>query len=313
MSEASTRISRLEIIPIREAFAHEAYDFTAWLEAHIDVLGQRLGLQLNVTGRERRVGDFIIDLVCEDESGRQVVIENQLERTNHSHLGQLLTYMIGVGAKRAIWIATESRSEHQKVIEWLNESSPDDFGFYMVKLEAAKIGDSALAPLFTVLAAPDKQSKEIGEEKKNWASRHHDRHEFWTQLLEKAKSKTKLFSNISPSRSNWIGTSAGVSGLKYTFVVTNEWGAVELYIDSDRESGAKNKELFDFLFTNKDQIERAFGETLEWERLDEKRACRIRKSFEAFGLSAPEKWSPLQDQMIEAMIRLEKSVKQFLK
>lgn len=313
MGAIQTKISRLEIVPVREAFAHEAYDFTAWLEEHIDVLSQRLELRLAVTGREKRVGDFIIDLVCEDEAGRQVVIENQLERTNHSHLGQLLTYMIGVDAKQAIWIATESRPEHQKVIEWLNESSPDDIGFYLVKVEAARIGNSDLAPLFTILAAPDKQSKELGEEKKTWAARHQVRNDFWTLLLERARVKTKLFNNISPSRSNWIGTSAGVSGLKYTFVVTNDWGAVELYIDSDKESGAKNKELFDSLYSNRDEIESNFGGPLDWERLDAKRASRIRKSFNDLGLSNSDQWDNLQTQMIEAMIRLEKAVKPFIK
>jgi len=312
MNQGPNEVSRLEIVPVRAAFAHEAYDFTKWLESHIEVLGERLGLQLTVTGREKRVGDFILDLVCESEDGQQVVIENQLERTNHSHLGQILTYMIGLEAQIAIWISTEARPEHQRVIEWLNESSSTEVGFYLVKVEAARIGNSPYAPLFTVLASPNNQAKEIGEQKKEWASRHLSRHEFWTGLLERSKSKTRLFGNISPSKSNWIGTGAGVSGIKFTYVITGEWGAVELYIDTDKETGDKNKRIFDLLAQDKSSIENVFGEPLEWERLDSKRASRIRKTFSSLGLSQEDGWPELQDQMIDAMIRLEKAVKPFL-
>ncbi|MBV2168575.1 MAG: DUF4268 domain-containing protein [Bdellovibrio sp.] len=312
MSNRTPEVSRLEILPVRQAFAHEAYDFTKWLENHIDVLSERLGLQLSVTGREKRVGDFIIDLVCEDEEGQQVVIENQLERTNHSHLGQILTYMIGMEAQIAIWISTEARPEHQKVIEWLNESSSSEVGFYLVKVEAVRIGDSPYAPLFSVLAAPTNQAKELGEQKKEWASRHQNRQEFWAGLLEKSKGKTKLFSNTSPGKYHWIGVGAGISGIKYTYVIGNDSASVDFYIDTDKNSGEQNKRIFDLLLRDKEKIETMFGGSLEWDRLDSKRASRIRKTISSSGLAQVERWSELQDQMLDSMIRLEKAIKPFL-
>lgn len=312
LSQDPKNISRLEVVPIRKAFPHEANNFTRWLEEHIDALGDRLGLKLSVTGREKRVGDFILDLECESEDGQLVVIENQLEKTNHSHLGQLLTYMVGVEAQIAIWIATEARFEHQQVIEWLNESSSTNVGFYLVRVEAVRIDESPYAPLFTVLASPTEQAKEIGEQKKEWAARHYSRNEFWTELLEKSKNRTKLFSNVSPGKSSWIATGAGISGIKFVYVVTGDRGAVELYIDTDKEDGDRNKKIFDQLHLNKAAIEKDFGDELKWDRLDGKRASRVSKSFSSSGLSDKDKWPELQDKMIDAMIRLEKALKPFL-
>src|SRR5690606_5433515 len=116
-------IGKIEIVPIRQAFGHEAANFTVWMEQNIDALSERIGLKLTVLERERSVGSFSLDLFCEDENGDAVIIENQLERTDHDHLGKLLTYMINLEAKTAIWVATEVRPEHQRVIDWLNEAT----------------------------------------------------------------------------------------------------------------------------------------------------------------------------------------------
>jgi hypothetical protein len=132
MNESRKPIGRLTIESVRKAFPNEARDFTRWLEAHIEDLSKRLGMDLTVVEREKEVGDFNVDLLCEDDQGRRVIIENQLERTNHDHLGKLLTYLVNLEASVAIWLATEPRPEHQKVIDWLNESTAADLSFYLV-------------------------------------------------------------------------------------------------------------------------------------------------------------------------------------
>ncbi|OPY13846.1 MAG: hypothetical protein A4E69_01464 [Syntrophus sp. PtaB.Bin138] len=109
-------IGKLEVVSVRKAFPHEALHFTKWLEAHIDALSKRLNISLSVEQREQSAGDFSIDLLCEDGDGKPVIIENQLEKTNHDHLGKLLTYLVNRSASTAIWITTEPRQEHQKVI-----------------------------------------------------------------------------------------------------------------------------------------------------------------------------------------------------
>jgi hypothetical protein len=122
--------------------------------------------------------------------------------------------------------------------------------------------------------------------------------------LDRSKEKTKLFANISPGRYYWLGTGAGKSGVTFNYVISTDGGGVELYIDHDHETGAGNKAIFDALAAQKADIEREFGGPLEWERLDDKRASRIRKRFTNGGLYRPETWPTLQDEMIQAMVRL---------
>ncbi len=301
-------VSRIELEDLRKVFSNEATSFTPWLESHIDALAERLGMDLSVEQREKDVGDFSVDLLCEDSDGRKVIIENQLERSDHDHLGKLLTYLVNLDAATAIWITPDPRPEHMKVIDWLNESTAADIAFYLVKVEAIRIGESPIAPLFTVFAKPDVQTKEIGDKKKEWAERHYQRMEFWKGLLEKSNQKTKIFSNISPGRYHWIGAGAGKSGLSFNFVIWKDMGASELYIDYDRDTGEINKQIFDALYAQKDEIEKETGK-LEWDRLDAKRASRIRKIFKDGGLTEPDKWPELQDKMIGTMIALHKTIK----
>jgi hypothetical protein len=304
MDQEKDLIGRLEFEPVRAVFHDEARHFTTWLEQHLEVLGERLGIELTVVQREKAVGEFNVDLLCEDGNGQAVIIENQLERTDHDHLGKLLTYLVNLDAHTAIWVTGEPRVEHQKVIDWLNENTAADLAFFLVKVETVRIADSPAAPLFTVLAGPDEQVKELGEKKKEWAERHVKRMEFWKALLDRSKEKTKLFANISPGRYYWLGTGAGKSGVTFNYVISTDGGGVELYIDHDHETGAGNKAIFDALAAQKAEIEREFGGPLEWERLDDKRASRIRKRFANGGLYRPETWPTLQDEMIQAMVRL---------
>lgn len=305
----SALIETIEIVPLRDAFKKEAAHFTTWLEAHIDAVSTRINIPLAVLEREKSVGDFNVDLLCEDVGGHPVIIENQLERTDHNHLGQLLTYLVNLDAKIAIWITADPRPEHQRVITWLNEATPEDTAFYLVRVEAIRIGASPFAPLFTVLAGPDRQVKDTGKVKKEWADRHFRREEFWKDLLDMSRERTKLFSNICPGRYHWIGTGAGKSGISYNFTIKTDSGAAELYIDHDQETGQGNKAIFDALHAQRDAIEQDFGGSLSWERLDNKRACRIKIEFRDGGLDTPDSWPQLQDEMIDGMIRLEKATR----
>lgn len=309
MEDHKENIGRLEMVPIRKVFPKEARHFTTWMEEHIEDLAERLNVKLSVVQREKEVGSFKVDLLCEDKDGHPVIIENQLERTDHNHLGKLLTYLVNLEASMAIWITLEPHPEHQKVIDWLNESTGENISFYLVKVEATKIGDSPYAPLFTVVAAPDTQSKETGKTKKELAARHYLRLEFWQSLLQRSKEKTKLFSNISPGTSNWISMGAGKSGVSFNYYILMDRAGIELYIDNDHDTGKKNKEIFDELNKQKDSIEKELGEQLCWERLDDKRACRIFKKCMQGGLLNKDKWPQIQDEMIEAMIHFYKTIK----
>ena len=138
-------IGKIERIPLRDVWEHEAYDFTQWLQDNIEVLNDVLDFDLSAPESEQSAGSFSADLVAEDESGNLVIIENQLEKSNHDHLGKLITYLVTLDAKRAIWIVADPRPEHVSAIAWLNESSAANF--YLLKLESIKIGESPPAPL----------------------------------------------------------------------------------------------------------------------------------------------------------------------
>lgn len=313
MSNGRETVGRLEILPIRDLFKKEAQQFTPWLESHIDVLAERLGLELEVVQREQNVGGFKVDLLCEDKNKRPVIIENQLEKTNHDHLGKLLTYLVNLDASAAIWVTPEPRIEHKKVIDWLNEYTSEDISFYLIKIEASKIGDSPIAPLFTILAGPDEQIKKIGEGKKEWAERHYKRKEFWEGLLKKSKKMTNLFRNNSPSHSSYIYTGAGIAGIGFNYIIRNDSVSIDLYIDTDKKTGKQNKAIFDALFKQKHAIEVAFGAELDWQRHNEERASRIEKRYPGGGLNTPDKWPELQDTLIDAMIRFHKAIHPRLK
>ncbi len=217
--------------------------------------------------------------------------------------------MSNLDAKTAIWVTSNPRSEHEKAVHWINEMLPENMGVFLLKLEAYRIEDSLPAPLLTVVAAPSEIGRESGEKKKELAERHHLRIEFWSQLLEQARARTSLHRNISPSKDSWIAASAGISGVVFAYVISidNE-GRVELYIDTGDQK--KNKQIFDKLFSNKEEIEQIFGDSLDWQRLDEKRGSRIAyMAVRGKGLKDKEQWNEIQEKMIDAMVRLEKALK----
>lgn len=300
-------IGKIKRVPLRTVWKHEAHDFTTWLEENIDVLNDELGLNLVSVDREQNAGTFSVDLVGEDEAGNVTIIENQLEKSNHDHLGKLITYLTALEAKKAIWIVSDPRPEHIKAITWLNESR--SAAFYLVKVEAIRIEDSFPAPLLTLITGPSEEAMEAGDAKKELAGRHLLRKKFWTQLLEKAKGKTKLHSGISPGPHSYIGTGAGVSGLWFNYGIVKHDGVVELYIDRDTETGEGNTKILDGFLADKVAIENEFEGPLTWERLEGRRACRIKSVVSIGGWKDEDKWNELQDAMIDGMIRLEKALR----
>ena len=301
-------VGRLTRVPLRKVWKDEARDFTPWLERNIDVLNEIIDFTLSSAERERPAGNFSVDIVAEDEDGNPVVIENQLERSNHDHLGKLITYVTALDAKAAIWIVADPRPEHVGAISWLNESLPSPL--YLIKVEAVQIGDSEPAPLLTKIVGPSDETREVGETKKQLSERYLIRHRFWTGLLERANGRTPLHSNRSPSRHNWIGASAGKSGLSFNYVIRQHDSNVEFYIDRGKDAEAENKKIFDQLAESKPEIEAIFGEPWGWRSLEGKRACLIDKDVPAGGYrDEEEKWPEIQDAMVDAMFKLEKALK----
>jgi uncharacterized protein DUF4268 len=303
-------IGKIERVPLREVWRHEAHDLTTWLEDNIDVLNDVLDTTLTNVEREQAAGAFSVDLVAEDESGGIAVIENQLERSNHDHLGKLITYTAFNDARTAIWIVADPRPEHVRAIAWLNESSPTDF--YLLKIEGIRIADSPPAPLLTMIVGPSEESREAGEAKKDRAERFHIRKRFWTELLDRAKDRTKLHAGISTREYHWLGVSAGSRGLNFNYTITQHGSTVELYIDRGRGAEDENMTILQSLQAHREDIESAYGASLSWEPLEGKRACRIADRFEIGGYRDEAKWPTVEETMVDAMIRLESALRPFI-
>ena len=296
-------VGRLEKVDLREVWINEAKDFTTWLENNLDILSEQLDISLSLLEREKSAGAFSADIFAEGPNGDQVVIENQLEKTDHDHLGKLITYLSNLEAKTAIWITSHPRPEHITAVNWLNEISPPDTSFFLVKVEAYKIGGSEPAPFFTAICSPSVEAKQIGEQKEELAERHVRRLEFWKELLDRAKSKTNLHSNVSPSKDNWVAAGAGKSGMGWSYSITMDKGSVELYID--RPDKNETDQIYGNLLDDRDDIDREFGEPLLWDKVEGRRVCRIKSFSKVGGLKDVASWDRIQDDMVDRMVRLE--------
>jgi len=305
-------IGRITRVPLRDVWKHEAKDFTKWLQDNIDVLNEILDFEITRADTEQPAGDFYVDLVARDDEGNPVVIENQLGKSDNDHLGKIITYMTAVEANKAIWIVADPRPEHIKAVAWLNESIEPSF--YLMKIEAVKIGESSPALLLTPIVWPTEESRNVGTTKKQMAETDILLDEFWKGLLERARRRTKLHANITPyPGSSWLSTGAGKSGLALSYLIRQTWAMVDLYIDRGKDAEEENKKIFDEISEKKAEIERAFGEPLEWQRLEGKRACRIGKKMEIGGYRDPkEKWPEIQDKMVDAMIRLDQALRPYI-
>ncbi|PJE37489.1 hypothetical protein CVM52_06915 [Pseudooceanicola lipolyticus] len=183
------KFGRLEDLPLREAWKHEALQFTPWLAENIEHLSEAIGVQLELTGTEVAVETFSADILARDLDGNVVLIENQLEQTDHTHLGQIMTYLAGLEAQTVIWIAPAFREPHLSAIRWLNEHTSDGFSFFAIKARVVRIGDSPYAPIFEVIEKPSAWERSLTQTRKD-AETGKDafsdvRTAFWTRYLER--------------------------------------------------------------------------------------------------------------------------------
>lgn len=272
------KLGKLSKIDLRDQWKHEALDFTQWLAEpeNLDLLGDEIGLDLKLIQTEAGVGKFSADILAEDETSTQkVVIENQLETTDHSHLGQILTYAAGIEAEYIIWIVKDARDEHKQAVEWLNAHTDEKINFFLVQIELWKIGTSDPAPKFVIISRPNDWAKSVkaaSNESSELSETRLFQLEFWQQLRDFAatsKSKLKL---RTPAAKHWYDISIGRSDCHVGLVAFASDNSIscELYIPNA-------KELYKVLESNKSTIETEIGlGELLWQELPERKASRIR-------------------------------------
>ena len=268
-------LGSIENVNPRNVWPNEANDFTPWLANHVDLLAAALGLDIEIEQSEAAVGAFSLDLLGrESGSDRVVIIENQLERTDHAHLGQLLAYAAGLDARIVVWISPAVRDEHREAIHWLNEQTTDSVAFFAVELEVWRIGDSLPAPRFNVVARPSGFQREVVRGTTTAPSERSIRYQkFFRDLVKRLHAEKPGFTRANPDLvryDNWAGFGAGRSG--FNIEAAFSWGdrfRVGLAINTSAGDKARNKAAFDALHTQQEAVERELGVSLEWERLDE--------------------------------------------
>lgn len=273
---------RLEAQKVRDHWKDEARDFTPWLakESNLELLGETLGLSLELVGTEQRVGPFKADIVASDGENT-VIIENQLDATDHKHLGQLMVYAAGRGASTVVWVAKQVTDEYRKVIDWLNEET--SVNFWALEVELWKIGDSPVAPKFNVVCEPNELTQPDLSGTKLLQL------EFWKGVGAYFEEHSAQFTSLEPQPSHSINLPIGTARAKVTMTaLVSRSGRIgcELYINHSHSSA-----IFEALADDKIGIEQELGE-LDWQPLPEKKACRI-AAYRQASIENRESWPVL--------------------
>lgn len=301
-------IDRIRRVDLREVWKHEALNLTTWMEQNLDVLNDFLDVALDpeTVRREEAAGAFAVDLVAEDENGETVVIENQLGRSDHDHLGKVLTYLAAFDATKAIWIVGDPRPEHVKAVTWLNDSSPA--AVWLVKLEAIRIGDSPAAALLTTIVGPSSEAKKIAVSKREKSTRHAARRAFFEQLLKVANTRTRLHSGRTGTDGPYLGGTSGFPGVQWTYGVTMHGTSVILWIERGAGAEEESDRIFRSLLEHRQEIEDSFGAPLDWEAKESNRSRKVRFGLDGGGWSDMEQWPEAVDATVDAMVRLDRAV-----
>jgi hypothetical protein len=269
-------LSRITKVNPREIWRHEALDFTQWLakEENISVLCEELELNLENIKPEAAAGRYNVDLVADDiDTKRKVIIENQLEPTDHKHLGQILTYASSYDASIIIWIVTDYTEEHRQAIDWFNRNISENISFFLLQIEVYRIGNSDPAPKFNIICEPNDWGKAI---KKSGAGDVVSetkllQMEFWEGLKAYAATKnTPINFNHAAQPKHWFNVSIGTSKCHIALTINTQKGYVgcEIYIRND-------KALYEKFHQNKEKIEASIGSELDWMELPDATASRI--------------------------------------
>ena len=302
------KIAKLNKVDLRQQWTHEARDFTKWLSEpdNLELLSDEIGIGIEFIQIEANVGRYNVDILAQEENtGRKIIIENQLEMTDHSHLGQLITYAAGHEAEFIIWLVREAREEHQQAVAWLNEHTDDKINFFLVVVELWQIGSSDAAVKFSVVSRPNDWKKAVmgnvvdGEPSETKSMQL----DFWQRLREFASQKYPELKLRKPAAQHWYDVSIGRSDCHVCFTVLSREDKVgcELYIP-------RSKELFSQLYQQKNAIEKDLGleGKIDWQELPERKASRIR-TFVPFDFDDDKTWEQAFQWLAQNCIRFKKT------
>ncbi len=279
MTSTIPALARLTKVPLREVWNHEAYSFTQWLALpeNLDQLGEEIEIELSEPQTEVAAGPFRVDILAHDSEDNLVIIENQLEASNHDHLGKIITYAAVHKAQTIVWIVANVREEHEQAINWLNDHTDEEVNIFLIQIGAVRIGNSTPAPVFDVIVRPNsfvkKERSHAGVSNEVAAYRNSMREFFAVFAEHLSESKTNSITGFTKALpQNWLDIRLGSSRAHIAATIVQnpeKFVGIELYIPNDSE-------FYDELFVRHDELNKLLGCEPEWQELPGKKASRIR-------------------------------------
>ncbi|NCA93753.1 MAG: DUF4268 domain-containing protein [Sphingobacteriia bacterium] len=308
-------LAKLKKVELRDVWSHEALDFTRWLsqKENLDLLSEEVGVGIRLIQIEANVGRFNVDILAEEEnSNRKIIIENQLEDTNHDHLGKIITYASGYDAEIIIWIVRDFREEHQRAVDWLNEHTDEGINFFLIKIELWQIENSNPAPKFDIISKPNEWAKAIKTNSSSGelTNTKIQQLDFWTKFKSFVQINDKKIRLQTPRPQHWYDVSAGTSEGHIALTINTRENLLgsEICIN-------KNKELFNFMKEHREDVEESIGEKLEWVEAPVASKIKIKKEVsDVFSQEKSEEYfSWLYDKTILFQKVFEKYFKEYKK
>lgn len=299
-------LGKLDRIDVRKVWLKEAEHFTPWLaqENNIAILGDAIGLDLEVEAQEKWVGPFRADILCKDTANDSwVLIENQLEKTDHIHLGQLLTYASGLSAVTLVWISPKFTEEHRATLDWLNEITDERFNFFGLEIEVWRIDDSPVAPKFNIVSKPNGWTKTVAETARSFASGNVTetrqlQMEYWGKLGELVTEKSKLLRARTPYPQSFTNFSIGRSGSHLCALLNTKQKRIGVQL---LLHGANAKAFFDLLHADKQSIETEVGQELVWDKLPDGKESHVEVWIEQIDPSNKSDWSRQHEWLLSTL------------
>lgn len=298
------KIATLEEVDIRKLWEHEQYGFSAWLAQpdKIEELNKALGTSITDVQKEVNVQKFRCDLVgINGSTDEKVIIENQLEMSDHDHLGKIITYASGLDAKIIIWIVKEAREEHRSAIEWLNNNTAEDINFFLVEVHAYKIGNSDPAVKFEIIEQPNDFIKSGVNVRGEKTISQKERFEFWTLFNKKIEEQGKPFNIRRPTTDHWYSVAIGFSRVQIDITLVNREHVIEVKLNI-----LDNKDLFDYILKYKKDIEDELCLELDWRRTDDSKSSEIAYRINGLDFNDHSNYSELMIEIIEKVIAFKK-------
>jgi hypothetical protein len=311
-------LGKLEKVDLKTIWENEAYNFTPWLaqKENLELLGDAIGIELELEAQEKNVGPFRADILCKNTSDESLIlIENQLERTDHKHLGQLLTYAAGLQSVVIVWVASKFTEEHRKALDWLNDITDERFSFFGLEVELWKIGNSPAAPKFNIISQPNNWSKTVARAAKNLDSQETSetkglQYRYWQNFISYLENSSSKLRPQAPTPKHWLTFSIGRSGFHVNALlntVTNRIGVELVIADKDGE-----KSFYHLLAKYKEAIEREMGSDLEWRENPEKNRSSILLFFSA-DPSEEQNWASQNDWLKNTLEKFDSVFRQRIK